>query len=234
MSRAHTLRRSFVAGLFLVAPLVVTIVALRLLIGWLSGFVDPIVSTTALAQYTGNITLVAQVITFLTLIFVITSLGYLTQRSIGDWAFSWFDRAFGIVPVVRVIYTSVRQMTQALRNRENRYENVVLIEYPREGLFAIGFVTGESPASTQSATGKAYNVFVPHSPNITGGRLVLAPEDTIHEIDISVRRAIRLLMTTGIAEEQSDVDALASETNVDIPDVTDFESSTTTAAGDDT
>ena len=130
------------AGLFLVAPLVVTIVALRLLIGWLSGFVDPIVAATALSQYTANITLVAQIITFLTLVVVITGLGYLTQRSIGDWAFAWFDRVFGIVPVVRVIYTSVRQMTQALRNRENRYENVVLIEYPREGLFAIGFVTG--------------------------------------------------------------------------------------------
>lgn len=209
------------AGLFLVAPLVVTIVALRLLIGWLSGFVDPIVSATALAQYTGNITLVAQLVTFLTMLLVITTLGYLAQRSVGEWAFAWFDRVFGIVPVVRVIYTSVRQMTEALRNRENRYEDVVLIEYPREGLFAIGFVTGESPASTQSATGKAFNVFVPHSPNITGGRLVLVPEDTIHEVDISVRRAIRLLMTTGIAEEQSDVDALASQTDVDMPDVVD-------------
>jgi len=221
VSRTRTLQQSFLAGLFLVAPLVVTIVALRLLIGWLSGFVDPIVSATALAQYTGNITLVAQLITFLTLLVVITLLGYLAQRSIGDWAFAWFDRAFGIVPVVRVIYTSVRQMTEALRNRENRYENVVLIEYPREGLFAIGFVTGESPASTRSATGEAYNVFVPHSPNITGGRLVLAPADTVHEVDISVRRAIRLLMTTGIAEEQSDVEALASQADVDIPDVVD-------------
>lgn len=221
------------AGLFLVAPLVVTIVALRLLIGWLSGFVDPIVAATALSQYTANITLVAQVITFLTLVVVITGLGYLTQRSIGDWAFAWFDRVFGIVPVVRVIYTSVRQMTQALRNRENRYENVVLIEYPREGLFAIGFVTGESPASTHAVTGEAYNVFVPHSPNITGGRLVLAPEDTIHEVDISVRRAIRLLMTTGIAEEQSDIDALAAETDVDIPDAAAFEGTPSAEESDD-
>ncbi|MFB6129135.1 MAG: DUF502 domain-containing protein [Halorhabdus sp.] len=227
MSRTHTLRRSFVAGLFLVAPLVVTIVALRLLIGWLSGFVDPIVAAIGLSRYTADITLVAQLITFLALLVVITTLGYLAQRSIGEWAFAWFDRAFGIVPVVRVIYTSVRQMTEALRNRENRYENVVLLEYPREGLFAIGFVTGESPASTQSATGEAYNVFVPHSPNITGGRLVFAPEDTVHEVDISVGRAIRLLMTTGIAEEQSDVDRLATQTDVEIPDVEDFEGTTT-------
>ncbi|MFW5955793.1 MAG: DUF502 domain-containing protein [Halorhabdus sp.] len=222
MVTIQTIRRSFVAGLFLVAPLVVTIVALRLLVGWVSGFVDPIVEATALSRFTANITVIAQVITFLALGVMLTVLGYLAQRSIGQWLFDWFDRVFGIVPVVRVIYSSVRQMTNALRNRENRYENVVLVEYPRDGVYAIGFVTAESPEAIQAVAGAAYNVFVPHSPNVTGGRLLLVPAEDVYELDISVRRAIRLLMTTGMAEEQSGVEALAAETEVELPDVEEF------------
>jgi len=221
MVRAQTIRRSFVAGLFMIAPLVVTIVALRLLIGWVSGFVDPIVETTALAQYTANSRLVAQAITAVVLVVAVTGLGYLAQRSVGQWLFGWFDRAFGVVPLVSVIYTSVRQMTHALRNRENNYENVVLVEYPREGIYAVGFVTAESPEPVRAVAEDAYNVFVPTSPNVTGGRLLLVPESEIHDIDIGVGRAIRLLMTTGMAEDRSGVEHLAAETDVDLPDVTD-------------
>ncbi|WP_136689450.1 DUF502 domain-containing protein [Halorhabdus amylolytica] len=221
MVRTKTIRRSFIAGVFFVAPLVVTIVALRLLIGWVSGFVNPIVEATALSQYTANITLVAQGITAITLVLVVTGLGYLAQRSIGQWLFAWFDRVFGLVPVVSVIYTSVRQMTHALRNRENRYENVVLVEYPRDGVYSVGFVTAESPESVQAVTGEAFNVFVPTSPNVTGGRLLLVPKADVHDVDISVRRAIRLLMTTGMAEEQSGIERLAETTDVDLPDVGD-------------
>jgi len=221
MVRSGTIRRSFVAGLFLVAPLVVTIVALRLLIGWLSGFVDPIVEATTLSQYTANITIVAQGLTAIALVVLLTVLGYLAQRSVGQWLFAWFDRAFGLVPVVSVIYTSVRQMTHALRNRENRYENVVLVEYPRDGVYSVGFVTAESPESVQPVTGEAFNVFVPTSPNVTGGRLLLVPKADVHDVDISVRRAIRLLMTTGMAEEQSGIERLAETTDVDLPDVGD-------------
>ena len=218
MVRMQTLRRSFIAGMFFVAPLVVTIVALRLLIGWLSGFVNPIVETTTLSQYTADIALIAQAITLVGLLMTVTVLGYLAQRSIGSWLFDRVDRAFGIVPLVSVIYTSVRQMTNALRNRENHYENVVLVEYPRDGVYVIGFVTAESPDSVQAITGEAYNVFVPTSPNVTGGRLLLVPKDDVYDLDISVRRGLRLLMTTGMAEEQTGIERLAAETNVDLPE----------------
>ncbi|WP_181685148.1 DUF502 domain-containing protein [Halorhabdus salina] len=218
MFRLQTLRRSFVAGIFFVAPLIVTIVALRLLIGWVSGFVNPIVKATTLSQYTANIALVAQGITLIALLVFVALLGYLAQRSIGQWGFDWFDRAFGIVPLVSIIYTSVRQMTNALRNRENHYESVVLVEYPRDGTYVIGFVTAESPNAVQTVTGEAFNVFVPTSPNVTGGRLLLVPKADVYEIDISVRRGLRLLMTTGMAEDQSGVERLAAEANVDLPE----------------
>jgi len=75
------------------------------------------------------------------------------------------------------------------------------VEYSREGLYSIGLVTGESPAAVEAVTDRAtYNVFLPNSPNPTGGRLVPVPEDRVHEIDLSVRRGMRILVTTGMGD----------------------------------
>jgi uncharacterized membrane protein len=209
MDVSKVLRSSFLAGLALVAPLIVTIVALRFLLNWLTAFIDPVVQGTRLATYTANIEVVAQVLAAVLVVLFITLLGYLAQRSLGERLFGWLDRGVGLVPLVRVIYSSVRQVSNALMQRSNRYESVVLVEYPREGMYVLGFVTGDAPAAAEAvAGGAAYNVFLPNSPNPTGGRLVLVPAEQVHEVDISVRRGIRLLVTTGIAEREAEVEEL--------------------------
>jgi uncharacterized membrane protein len=212
MDVTKVLRSSFVAGLALIAPLIVTIVALRFLLNWVTSFIDPVVQGTRLATYTANIEVVAQVLAAVLILLFVTLLGYLAQRSFGERLFGWLDRGVGLVPLVRVIYSSVRQVSNALMERSNRYESVVLVEYPREGMYVLGFVTGDAPDAAATVTGgAAYNVFLPNSPNPTGGRLVLVPEDQVHEVDISVRRGIRLLVTTGIAERESEVEELKRE-----------------------
>jgi len=209
MDVSKVLRSSFVAGLALIAPLIVTVVALRFLLNWLTAFIDPVVQGTRLATYTANIEVVAQVLAAVLIVLLITALGYLAQRSLGERLFGWLDRGVGLVPLVRVIYSSVRQVSNALMSRSNRYESVVLVEYPREGMYVIGFVTGDAPEAAAGIAGEdAYNVFLPNSPNPTGGRLVLVPASQVHEVDISVRRGIRLLVTTGIAEREAEVERL--------------------------
>ncbi|PSP84279.1 hypothetical protein BRC83_05815 [Halobacteriales archaeon QS_1_68_17] len=85
----------------------------------------------------------------------------------------------------------------------------MLVEYPRDGVYSLGFLTAEGPEPVASlAGGEVRNVFLPNSPNPTAGRLVVVPADQVHEVDISVGRGFRLLVTTGIAEEQSEVAAL--------------------------
>jgi uncharacterized membrane protein len=116
---------------------------------------------------------------------------------------------------VRVIYSSVRQVSNALMERSNRYESVVLVEYPREGMYSVGFVTGDSPDEVLSVAGAdAYNVFLPNSPNPTAGRMVMVPDDQVHEVDISVRRGIRLLVTTGIAEAEEEMAELQEQADL--------------------
>jgi len=108
-----------------------------------------------------------------------------------------------VIPLVSTIYSSVRQVADALVERRTAYDSVVLVEYPREGVFSIGLVTGESPTPVADFAGQdVYNVFLPNSPNPTGGRLVLLPEDQVHEIDMSVRRGMRLVVTTGMGENE--------------------------------
>jgi len=216
MDVSKVVRSSFVAGLALIAPLIVTVVALRFLLNWLTTFIDPVVQGTRLAQYTANIEVVAQALAAVLILLLITLLGYLAQRSLGERLFGWLDRGVGLVPLVRVIYSSVRQVSNALMEQSSRYESVVLVEYPREGVYTLGFVTGDAPDQARDVTGgEAFNVFLPNSPNPTGGRLLLVPADQVHEVDISVRRGIRLLVTTGIAEREEEVRQLREDVEID-------------------
>ena len=215
----HWLRNSFVAGLVLIAPLVVTVVALRVVFGWVLGFVDPLVQATELTAYTANIEIIAQLVALAAIALFVVFLGALTQREVGNYVTSGLDRAFGIIPLVRVIYASVRQVSDSLSSQSSRFESVVLVEYPIEGTYAIGFVTDESPKSVLAEVGSAFNVYIPNSPNPTNGQLLLVPEDRVTEINMSPRRGIRLLVTTGMAESSSDLDALEDEFNVDLDEI---------------
>ena len=140
--------------------------------------------------------------------------------------FGLFDRAVGLIPMVSVIYGSVRQVSDALVQQQSRYETVVAVEFPRNGLYTLGFVTSESPEPIETATGEQlYNVYLPNSPNPTQGHFTLVPSDQVMEVDMSVSKTIRLIVTTGIAENtdelaefQEEVDRRVDEQDVELED----------------
>ncbi|MDF9745254.1 DUF502 domain-containing protein [Natrinema salsiterrestre] len=203
MNVSAAIKSSFIAGLILVAPLVVTLYVLRFLVNWTVRFVDPVVDAAGLTRYTANVEIVAQLLAVAVILAAIVALGFLAQRSVGRHLFGNVGRLVNVVPLVSTIYSSVRQVADALVERRTAYESVVLVEYPREDVYMIGLVTGESPeAVADFAGGDVYNVFLPNSPNPTGGKLVLLSEDQVHEIDMSVRRGMRLIVTTGMGEER--------------------------------
>ena len=210
------LRNSFVAGLILVAPLAVTVLVLQFAFTRLSGVLDPVVRGAGLAAYTGNIELLAQALAAVLIVLLVTTLGFLAQRSGGERAVDAFDRLVSLVPLVSVVYTGVRQVSDALTERDTRYQRVVLVEYPRLGVYSLGFVTGDGPrVADEVADEETSTVIIPHSPNPTVGHLIVVPESTLHETDISVRRAIRILVTTGVAESAEELTELQQE--VDAP-----------------
>lgn len=201
-------KQGFVAGLVLITPLVVTLYVLRILVNWSFQFVDPVVRSTRLVRYTANVEVIAQVLAAVGIVLAIALIGFLAQWRVGRRVFGGAGRMVNFIPLVNTIYTSTRQVANSLVDREPRYESVVLVEHPREGLYSIGLVTGESPESVESVTGgSALNVFLPNSPNPTAGRLVVVPEEQVHETDMSVRRGMRLIVTTGMGE-RAEPDAL--------------------------
>lgn len=213
-----SLKSHFFAGLILVAPLVVTLVILRFILGWVTGLLNPVIEGTRLATVTANNVLLAQVVAAALLVVLITFLGALAERSVGKRLFGRTGQLVTFLPVVRTIYGSIRQMTSSVVNRSTDYEAVVYVEYPREGLYQIGLKTGDSPAELEDVAGEpAHNVFVPGSPNPTQGGLILVPDSRVHESDLSVRAAIRLLMTTGMTESnrviELDEDELSADTD---------------------
>lgn len=205
MRVSAVIKNSFVAGLLLITPLVVTAYVLKLLVNWSFQFVNPVVQSTRLTQYTANIEAVAQLVAAVLIVTSITLLGYLAQKNVGKQLFGNIGRIVNVIPLVSTIYGSVRQVANSIVDRDTAYEGVVLVEYPREGLYSIGLVTGESPPAVEALADQAvYNVFLPNSPNPTGGRLVLLPEDQVHELDMSVRRGMRLVITTGMNGEEAE------------------------------
>jgi len=212
MPLGSRLKNSFVAGVLLVAPLVVTLLVGRVVVGWTLGIVNPLVQWTGLAAYVANDQLLAQVLAVVLVLVTITVLGSLAQWTVGQRVFGGVGRVVNFIPLVDTVYSSVRQVASSLVDRDSRYESVVLVEYPREGVYSIGLVTAESPRAVESVAGEeAYNVFLPNSPNPTGGRLLVVPADQIHEIEMSVQQGMRQIVTTGMGANGDPVSKPAPE-----------------------
>jgi len=206
MTIGTRLRTSFVTGLILVTPLAVTVFVVQFVFSRLTGLLNPVVSTTRLTAYTGNIEVVAQLLAALLVAFTITALGFLASWSVGQRMFGSFERGVRLIPLVRSIYFGVRQVSESLSQRSAGYESVVLVEYPREGSYVVGFVTNEAPRAVQNATDEElYTVFLPNSPNPTAGRLLLVEASRLIELDVGVRHGLRLLVTTGLTGDEDDL-----------------------------
>jgi uncharacterized membrane protein len=214
MSIGRRVRASFVAGLLLVAPLAVTVFVVQFVFVRLTRALRPVVRTTDLMRYTANSELVAQLVAAVLVAALITLLGYLASRSVGRRLFGSIERGVRLVPLVRVVYFGVRQVGESLVHRSEDYESVVLVEHPRDGLYSVGFVTNRSPGAARAAVDEnLYSVFLPNSPNPTAGALRLVPEDQLYEMDLGVRKALRLLVTTGLSADDAEAAA-----DTDVPD----------------
>ncbi len=222
MSLGSSLRNSFVTGLVLVLPLVITLVVFRFVFQWTLGFVDPLVGVLGVERLVANERLVAQLATIGLILTLVTLLGYVAKLGVGSRTLGRIGKLVNFIPVFRTVYGSVRQVASSFSERSDTYESVVFVKSPRENLYTIGFVTGDGPDGLAERIGESvYNVYQPSSPNPTNGRLAVVPESELAESDLSVRQAIRLVMTTGVASTSEELEAAADRQGhaVDIPEV---------------
>ena len=208
-------RRYFVAGLVFFAPIGITIWAIASIVVWLDNLILPRVLKLLIPglDEPPALPLIGMLFTFL----VIILLGVIARHLLGGEILRTWERLLGRVPVARNIYGGVKQLFEAilLTSDATRFNRVVLIQYPREGIYALAFTTGPARGVLQEATERhMINCFLPTTPNPTSGFYLLVPEDEIIETQLTVEEAFKLVMSAGLVTPESVADGEAPRSTV--------------------
>jgi uncharacterized membrane protein len=134
-------------------------------------------------------------------VFLITLIGFVSLSFIGKKLLSLFNSILKKIPILRTIYSAILQMTETFTQTEGNKKNVVLIEYPRKGSWAVGFATKENKGEISNKTKKnLINVFVPTTPNPTSGFLLMFPKDELIYLDLTFEEASKFIVSAGTAD----------------------------------
>jgi len=131
---------------------------------------------------------------------IILAVGVLFRNLVGRKVVHFSENMVDRIPLVRIIYSGVKQLLESFFLQKNdAFKRVALVEYPRRGVYVIGFITGESKGEVQSKINKnMMNVFVPTTPNPTSGFYILIPEDELIILNMTVEDAFKLIISGGI------------------------------------
>ena len=131
-------------------------------------------------------------------IVLITLIGWLSLSFIGKRLLDLFESVLRKIPILRTIYSSIGQMTDTFAKSDNQKKNVVLVEYPRKGSWAVGFATKDNKGEISKKTNSnLVNVFVPTTPNPTSGFLLMFPQEEVIYLDISFEEASKFIISAG-------------------------------------
>jgi uncharacterized membrane protein len=190
------LRRYFIAGLLVWLPLGVTLLLIKYLIDfmdqavlWLPEALRPENLLGFRIPGLGAVLLVA--------LMMLT--GVIVAHLFGRQIVTVGERLLARIPLVRAIYSAAKQLTETLFSGSGQsFRKVVLVEYPRTGLWTLAFLTGTSAAEVRQKTGRdLINIFVPTTPNPTSGFFLMAARDSVIELDMTVDSALRIILSAG-------------------------------------
>ncbi|MEG3640305.1 DUF502 domain-containing protein [Magnetococcus sp. PR-3] len=191
------LKQNFLTGLLVVLPLGVTLFILHLmvkssdqLLAWLPRAWQP---DQLLGMHLPGVGLA------LTLLLILL-VGMVTRNWLGHRLVQWSDQLLGAIPLIRNLHYAVKQFVQTLLGRRAKnFKQVVLLQYPRPGLFAVGLVTSEGEGEVRTVLGEPiYHIFVPTTPNPTSGMLLFVPKNEVINLDMSVEEGLKLVISGGI------------------------------------
>ena len=192
-----SLRRYFVTGLVIVLPTLLTVYIVWILFGLVGGFLSPflgvILRDVVPTDLAAPLTTLLSVLVTATLICLVGVTGTLFSRRIFQWAETLFAR----IPVVRGIYTSVRQLIDLFAVKDASFRKVALVEFPSEGIYSFCFITSRRRFDIPGRSGRAVCVLIPTAPVPTAGFLLLVPEEEIVPVDMSVDEAMKMIISGG-------------------------------------
>ena len=131
-------------------------------------------------------------------LFFITLIGWISLSFLGKKFFELFNRILKKIPILRTIYSAIGQMTESFTKTDNKQKSVVLLEYPRKGVWAVGFATKENTGIIkEKVKEELINVFVPTTPNPTSGFLLMIPKKDLIYLDVTFEQASKFIVSAG-------------------------------------
>ncbi len=187
------IKNTFITGLLIFIPISATLFIIFWVFRYIEDFLEPYLSQSG-HYYPG--------MGWLLIIAIIFALGILGRFTLGNRLIEFTENQLRKIPIIRTIYIGVKEATKAILVSETeRLKGVVLIEYPRKGIYTLGFTTGAIIEEAREKTGKnLVNVFVPTSPNPTSGFVILVPEDEIIYLKLKVEDALKVIISGGFTK----------------------------------
>lgn len=197
----RSIRTAFITGLLILLPLGVTVFIISIILDRIGNpasefffrFIDQNIRELPAVEI--SLQLLSLIIVFL----IITALGYFSRIFIGQLLLKFFERILTRLPLVSLVYNTVKQLVDTFSQQQKAvFQEVVMIEYPRKGIYAIGFLTNQAKGEVQSLTGEnLVNVFVPTTPNPTSGFLLMLPKKEVIPMQMSIGDGMKTIISGG-------------------------------------
>ena len=187
-------RYYFLIGLFSILPIAATLWLIRIILSFFAGPAQSIINKILPSVVPGQ-EIISWIVGFiLTFLFVLIT-GYIVSSVFGKILFSKIESIISRIPIVNSLYQTIKGLTESISNSSKQaFSKVVLIEYPRKGIWTLALVTGES---INKEGINFYHLFLPTSPNPTSGYMLYIPKDDVTEIDMSTEEAIKIIVSGG-------------------------------------
>jgi uncharacterized membrane protein len=192
-SLLRQLRTTFLRGVGVIIPLVLTFWFFRALLNAVDGIFSPLLEEWMGMHIPG--------LGFATMLAIIFIVGLFTRNLVGRLLVAWFENLLRSIPFVRSVYSAVKDLVNAfsLDGKGKTFRQVVMVEYPRKGLYTVGFVTNETPYTGPGRMKRFFlNVYIPNPPNPTSGVLILVPKEDAIELALTVEQGLKLVLSGGI------------------------------------
>jgi uncharacterized membrane protein len=200
-------RASFFAGLAVTLPALLTLAAVIWIFGTISTFTDTLLfflpkilkpDKVFENGQSGPMLWYWSLLALVLAMALISGVGLLARYYIGKRIIEWLDAGMMHIPVLNKFYGAIKQVNDSFSGSKNSFKTVVLVEFPREGAYSVGFLTSEDDSEASRKIGqKLVSVFIPTTPNPTSGFLVLLPADKVTKLDMSVADGVKYIVSLG-------------------------------------
>ena len=194
----ETIKKSFFAGVIVIIPIGLTVYVLRAVFDMslaVGGKIAEPLKKIVDDAFPG-FDLLASISGLLLVLFTLIIIGFLARNVAGRRVVKWIDNLFKKIPLISMVYTTTKQIIESFSGgRENSFSKVVFVEYPRKGVWTLGFVTKETKNDNNQ---RFYNLFVPTTPNPTSGFFLIIPIDDVKETDINVEEGFQMIVSSGM------------------------------------